>query len=273
MKIIVVDDHIAAQETVTVALASDPATKHHAVTGVRTPDELHGLDDLGIFGLAFVDLDFRRQSRESGLFALRLLDRAGVPAVIYAADDEDNRVLFLLAAFRFYRPWALVSKRASGAEIRKLVATIESGARPESAAVHRYQPPHRGIPVLDRLIVRASDIPIWRALATQSDRNAIAEVTSVSRSKVDSFLSEHFAVVAEIETELLFRTPPEPFPETETRALGRTASAYAHRLAPLHSFAVEHHRFFQDGEVMELIKERGDMRLAAGPHIASRRRR
>jgi DNA-binding NarL/FixJ family response regulator len=271
MKIIVVDDHIAAQETVAAALASDPATKHHVVTGVRTPDELHRIDDLGTFGLAFVDLDFRRQSRKTGLFALRLLDRADVPAVIYAADDEDNRVLFLLAAFRFYRPWALVSKRASGVEIRKLVATIDSGARPESSAMHRYQPPHRGIPILDRLIVRAGDIPIWRALATQSDRNAIAEVTNVSRSKVDSFLNEHSAVVAEIEKELLSRAPPEPFPET--RALGRAAHAYAHRFAPLHSFAVEHHRFFQDAEVMELIKERGDIRLAAAPHVAPRRRR
>jgi DNA-binding NarL/FixJ family response regulator len=271
MKIIVVDDHIAAQETVTAAVASDPATKQHAVTGVRTPDELHRLDDLGTFGLAFVDLDFRRQSRQTGLSALRLLDRAGVPAVIYAADDEDNRVLFLLAAFRFYRPRALVSKRASGAEIRKLVATIESGAWPESSVMRRYQPPHRGIPILDRLIVRAGDIPIWRALATQSDRNAIAEVTNVSRSKVDSFLSEHFDVVAEIEEELLFRTPAEPFPETQ--ALGRTAHVYAHRFAPLHAFAVEHHRFFQDAEVLELVKERGDMRMAAGSHTAPRRRR
>jgi hypothetical protein len=270
MKIIVVDDHIAAEETVTVAVASDPATKHHVVSGIRTPDELHHIDDLGTFGLAFVDLDFRRQSRSTGLFALRLLDRADVPAVIYAADDEDNRVLFLLAAFRFYRPWALVSKRASGAEIRKLVATIESGARPESPAMQRYQP-HRGIPIIDRLIVRAGDIPIWRALATQSDRNAIAEVTNVSRSKVDSFLNEHSAVVAEIEKELLFRTPPEPFPQM--RALGRAAHSYAHRFAPLHSFAVEHHRFFQDAELEELIKERGDIRLAAAPHIAPRRRK
>jgi len=272
MKIIVVDDHIAAQETVTVALASDPATKHHAVTGVRTPDELHRIDDLETFGLAFVDLDFRRQSRKTGLFALRLLDRAHVPAVIYAADDEDNRVLFLLAAFRFYRPWALASKRASSAEIRKLVATIDSGARPESAAMRRYQPPVRGIPMLDRLIVRAGDIPIWRALATQSDRNAISEVTDVSRSKVDSFLSEHYAVVAEIEEELLLRTPPEPFPETRA-TLGRVARAYAHRSAPLHSFAVEHHRFFQDAEVLELIKERGDIRLTAAPHVTPRQRR
>jgi hypothetical protein len=272
MKIIVVDDHIAAQETVTVALASDPATKYHVVTGVRTPDELHRIDDLGTFGLAFVDLDFRRQSRKTGLFALRLLDRAHVPAVIYAADDEDNRVLFLLAAFRFYRPWALVSKRASGAEIRKLVATIDSGARPKSSAMQRYQPPTRGISVLDRLIVRAGDIPIWRALATQSDRNAIAEVTDVSRSKVDSFLNEHSAVVAEIEEELLLRTPPEPVPETRA-TLGRAARTHAHRLAPLHSFAVEHHRFFQDAEVKELIKERGDIRLTGVPHVTPRRRR
>jgi hypothetical protein len=272
MKIIVVDDHIAAQETVTAAVASNPATKHHAVTGVRTPDDLHRLHDLGTFGLAFVDLDFRRQSRKTGLFALRLLDRADVPAVIYAADDEDNRVLFLLAAFRFYRPLALVSKRASGAEIRKLVATIESGARPESQAMHRYQPTPRGIPILDRLIVRAGDIPIWRALATQSDRNAIAEVTDVSRSKVDSFLNEHSDVVAEIEKELLFRTVPEPDPETRA-TLGSAARAYAHRFAPLHSFAVEHHRFFQDAEVTELIRERGDIRLTAAPHVAPRRHR
>jgi hypothetical protein len=253
MRIIVLDDHIAAQETVTVALASDPATKQHAVTGIRTPDELHRIDDLETLGLAFVDLDFRQQSRKTGLFALRLLDEARVPAVIYAADDEDNRVLFLLAAFQFYRPLALVSKRASGAEIRQLVATIGSGARPDPSAMQRYQPPTRGgISILDRLIVRKADIPIWRALATQSDRNAIAEVAGVSRSKVDSFLNEHSAIVAEIEEELLSRTPPEPLPETRT-ALGK--AAYAHRLAPLHSFAVEHRRFFQDAEILKLIKE------------------
>jgi hypothetical protein len=88
---------------------------------------------------------------------------------------------------------------------------------------------------------------------------------------IDSFLSEHFAIVAEIEEELLFRTPAEPFPDTQ--ALGKTAHVYAHRVAPLHSFAVEHHRFFQDAEVLELIKERGDIRLAPGSQATPRRRR
>jgi hypothetical protein len=41
----------------------------------------------------------------------------------------------------------------------------------------------------------------------------------------------------------------------------------------LHSFAVEHHRFFQDAEVKELIKERGDIRLTGVPHVTPRRRR
>jgi hypothetical protein len=152
------------------------------------------------------------------------------------------------------------------------VISGRTGWSTKSSAMQRYQPPTRGISVLDRLIVRAGDIPIWRALATQSDRNAIAEVTDVSRSKVDSFLNEHSAVVAEIEEELLLRTPPEPVPETRA-TLGRAARTHAHRLAPLHSFAVEHHRFFQDAEVKELIKERGDIRLTGVPHVTPRRRR
>lgn len=73
-------------------------------------------------------------------------------------------------------------------------------------------------------------------------------------------------VVAEIQEDLLSRIPPQPIPQT--RALG-AAHAYAHRFAPLHSFAAEHHRFFQDAEVEELIKERCDIR----PHLPPRRRR
>ena len=88
----------------------------------------------------------------------------------------------------------------------------------------------------------------------------------MSRSKVDSFLNEHFDVVAEIQQDLLSRILPQPIPQP--RALG-AAHAYAHRFAPLHSFAVEHHRFFQDAEVEELIKERCDVR----PHLPPRRRR
>jgi hypothetical protein len=272
MKIIVVDDHIQAEDAVRAALASDPSMEQHSVKGARTPDELERIDDLGTFGLAFVDLDFRRQSDKSGLFALRVLEHAGVLTVIYAADDEDNRALLLLAAFQFYEPLALVSKGASNAEIRKIVITIDSGARPDCPAMQRYQRPRRGKSIIDRLIIRASDLAIWKALATQSDRNAIAEAVPVSASKVDDFLREHYDIVEEIKETFLFRTPPEPPPAarpTRTRA----GQAYAHRLAPLHSFAVEHHHFFRDAEVERLIKQQGDMRLSPPPGRGPSRRR
>ncbi len=253
------------------ALGSDPSTEHHSVRGVRTPEELECVYDLGTFGLALVDLDFRRQSDKSGLSALRLLEQAGVPTVIYAAADEDNRVLLLLAAFQFYEPIGLVSKVATSADIRKVVIAIESGARPDSSATQHYQRPRRGLPIIDRLIIRASDLPIWRALATQSDRNAIAETVPVSASKVDDFLKEHYDVVEEIKERFLYRPPPAPAAAQPIRT--RAGQAYAHRLAPLHSFAVENYHFFQDPELERLIKQRGDIRLSPPPERGRSRRR
>jgi DNA-binding NarL/FixJ family response regulator len=265
MKIIVVDDHIAAEEAVHAALMSDPA-EHNVVTGVRTLDELARIEGLQTFDLAFVDLDFRRESKKSGLLALRLLRDARVRAVIYAA-DEDNRVLFLLAAFQFYQPWALLSKSASGNEIREQVAAVKAGVRRYPPEVRRYlPPPHPCPPRLDELIHRASDLPIWRELATHSDRYAVARAANVSRSKVDSFLSDHSEVVAGIESDLLLRTRPVPQAQT-TR--GSQAKAYEHRFAPMHSFAAEHHRFFQDAEVEALIDERDRARAT---HVRPRRR-
>jgi CheY-like chemotaxis protein len=266
MKIIVVDDHVAAEVTINAALTSDPVTEN-IVTGVTTPDALGRRDDLNEFDVAFVDLDFRRQSEKSGLFALRLLQDAKVPAVIYTADDEDNRVLFLLAAFQFYSPWALLSKRASSDEIRRHAAIIKSGAHPDSPAMRRYQPPPLGKPILNQLIYRASDLPIWRALGAYSDRNAVAEATHVSRSKVDSFLSDHSDVVAYIESELLLRTRPLP----EIHTTRERAHPYAHRFAPLHSFAAEHHRFFADAEVEVLLEKRDRALLPPVAHRRSRR--
>jgi CheY-like chemotaxis protein len=250
MRIIVVDDYISAEETIRAATAGGG----HAVTGVRTPEELRRVPGLAGFGLAFVDLDYRRLSTQTGLLALRLLDQAGVPAVIYAADDEDNRVLFLLAAFQFYAPAALVSKRASRAEIQLLVDTLAAGNRPASPAARRYEPPRLGPSLIDQLIVRASDLTIWQALAAHSDRLAIARSAQWSASKVDKFLAERFDVVQQVESGLLGRAdlalvPGEVPPPWESRSR-------QHRLGPVRAFAAEHYHFFFDDEVAALVRAR-----------------
>jgi len=270
MNIVVADDLFWPQETVRFALAADPATKHHVVTGVRDPEELRRLPDLGTFGLAFVDLDFRNTSSKSGLFALRLLEQFDVRAVVYAADDEDNRALSLMAAFRFFHPHGLVSKGASSAEIRQAVTVIESGARLDTPAMRRYARP-RGLSYIDRLLPRVGDLAIWRALARFTDRRTIALAAQVSPRTLDTFLNDRFDIVAEISEAFHFQAPPAtPTPVTPALTAGEARHA---RLAPLHAFALTHRRFFDDAELEKLLRERDDGRdpPTAGRGPAARR--
>ena len=244
MKILVIDDYVAAEDAVRAALDSSPATQGHEVTGVRTPGGLHQLGGLDGFGLAFVDLNFGRLTSQTGLSALRVLRDSGVPAVIYTADEEENRLLFLLAAFHFYSPLGLVSKRASRDEIHRLVAFINAGTVPPSPAARRYERPRVGPSLFDQLIVRVEDLPVWRALGEQSDRVAIAKATSMHTRTLDKFLADHFDAVEGLEATLLDRTRPQ------------NLRPHEHRFTPIHTFAVTHHQFFQDPEVERLINER-----------------
>jgi hypothetical protein len=255
MKIIVVDDHLDAEQIVRGALASGPAAGKHSVHGVRAPEELEGIGDLDTFRLAFVDMAFREPTQNSGLLALRLLAKTRVPAVIYSAEAEDNRLLFLLAAFQFFEPRGLVPKGTSSAEIRKIVVTVESGAWPDTPAMERYKPPRRGLSILDRLVPRGSDLPIWRALSEYTGRSAIAEAAQVNPRRVDTFLNEHYPIVAEIEETFRLRTAHRPLPDLRP-ARTKAAREYAHLMPRLYSFAVVHRDFFADPEVDRLIAER-----------------
>jgi CheY-like chemotaxis protein len=254
MRILVIDDYIAAEDAVRAALESSRATQDHEVVGVRTPEELRQRGGLAGFDLAFVDLSFGRLTSQTGLSALRVLRDIGVPAVIYTADEEENRLLFLLAAFHFYNPLGLVSKRASRDEICHLVAVINAGTVPPSPATQRYERPRVGPSLFDQLIVRAEDLPVWRALGEQSDRVAIAKVACMHTRTLDKFLSDHSDAVEGLEVVLLGRTRPE----NPTAAPDRTKSVrhHEHRFTPIHAFAVTHHQFFQDPEVEKLIRER-----------------
>jgi CheY-like chemotaxis protein len=257
MKIMVVDDQVDAEDLVRAALASGPAAGLHSVRGVISPAGLRTVDDLGSYRLAFVDMMFLDPGGDSGLLALRLLEKAGVPVVIYSAAAENNRLLFLLAAFQFFRPRGLVPKGASSAEIQKLVRAVESDMWPDFPAAECYRPPAVGMSKLDRLIIRPSCLPIWRALAEYTSRTAIAEAAGVSASKVDDFLIEHYDIVMELDERSQLRASPQPLPDLR---LGRTkaAQAYSRRVTPLYSFALVHRRFFADPELERQIALRDE---------------
>src|SRR4051812_44329362 len=103
MRIVVADDFVSVEQTISRALEDkgDGTRTRHEVVGVRSPQALRKALASASFDLAFVDMDFGRGVPDSGLVALRFLDEAGVKAVVHSADSEDNRVLFLLAAFQF----------------------------------------------------------------------------------------------------------------------------------------------------------------------------
>ncbi|MFJ6214143.1 hypothetical protein ACIQGZ_12535 [Streptomyces sp. NPDC092296] len=247
MRIVVVDNVMQAGEAVARALDGTG----HEVAWALTPEVLAGMLDGQRFDLAFVDLDFGRMSEQSGLAALRQLAARSVRSVVYSADSEDSRLLFLLAAFQFHRPLGLLTKEAPGAEIRELVRAAEAGERLRGAlSGDRYRPPAHGTAWLDRLIPSTTDLAVWEQLPYYSSRWELARTAHVSERTVDKFLLRHAEAVRELER--VFRRRPEPpFPAAPGDRRARSPL-----LAPLHAFAVTHFRFFRDPEVRPLIEAR-----------------
>ena len=77
------------------------------------------------FDQAIVDLRYA-QSAATGLTALvTLRDLApGTKTIISTTDEEENRLLYLLAAFQFFEPKAMLAKRADAFVTRAVVEAI-----------------------------------------------------------------------------------------------------------------------------------------------------
>lgn len=252
MRVLVVDDHLGAEAVIVRALSpaqgnGEDGTRH-PVVGVRSPAALRKRDDLGSFDVAFVDMVYGRNAPESGLAVLRLLDHSDVRTVIYTTATEDNRVMYVLAAFQFFRPVGLLSKEAPETEVRELLRVMSDPyAEPRRTAIARYLPPRNRASLLDQLIGSRNDLLIWRALATHESRSEVAAVARVAPRTVDNFMSSHFEAMRSIQAEFLSRTM-RGGPEARDRTVSR--------LVPMHAFAVQNAGFFQDADLEFLIRER-----------------
>jgi hypothetical protein len=258
VRIIVVDDAVAAEDSLALALAATApaAGPAHQVMGVRSPRELRQILAVDrVFDLAMVDMDFGPGSAETGLVALRLLDETGIPCVVWCADIDENRGLLLLAAFHYFEPWALASKAGPIADVLHLVEAMEKGLRPGRGLAERYRPARGGgACLLERLVGNATQLDIWRALTVFSSRPEVAARAGVAEGTLDRFLQERYAPMREAEHRLVGASTGR---ETENVERNRA------RLAPLHAFAVRHANFFRDQELERIV--RGRYRRAAGP--------
>ncbi|MCM3922917.1 hypothetical protein ND748_14760 [Frankia sp. AiPs1] len=255
MRVVVVDDVLIWEEAVAVGLgAMGTVGGPYQVAGARSPADLEALLRTDSFDLAFVDMNYGKRVRESGLTALRLLAEHHIPAVVYWNKPEDNRALFVLAAFQFFRPLALVPKTMSSAEIRKVVDTLAAGQPYETPDLALYRPPVGRASLLDRLVPTSGDLLIWRALTVFAGRTEVAREAHFSLRRVDNFLRDRFEAMVDVQRRLL-DDPTDGLP-TVTQSLSLTEVKQS-RLTPMHAFAQTHQAFFRDPELARQLRERG----------------
>jgi CheY-like chemotaxis protein len=244
MRVLVVDDQWIVESAVDRALA--PAG--HDVVGVRSPEELDArfATDRD-FQLAFVDLDFLRESPRSGLAALEACGKVGVPAAVITADGEHNRILHLLAAFEFYPDTlTLLSKHGAEDDMRAVASAIAHGHRPHPGASVRFRPPRRGTSWIHSLIRQPRHLALWRAAAIHDRHQTIIQATKVGPRSLSTFLEQSADAVHRLQHEFFDAAIPEDDAVAGTRKK---------HLQVVTAFAQTYARFFHDTDVKRLVNE------------------
>ena len=135
---------------------------------------------------------------QTGLTALATLRELapGTKTIISTTDEEENRLLYLLAAFQFFEPKALLAKRADAFVTRAVVEAIgrgDSSPSPDAdpfrkAAVMRP-------PLLDQLVHNRTELGIWQELARFDKRQEIANAAHVHPRTLDAFTAAKGAAI------------------------------------------------------------------------------
>jgi CheY-like chemotaxis protein len=240
MRILVIDDSVDAEYAIVHALRGTD----HVVAGARDPRELPELlASTESFDVALVDMIFGRDCPVSGLGALRILREAapGVMPVVRWSDEEDNRLLYLLAAFAFFSPLAVVPKREGPEAIAALMVAVARG-EPVTGGAERYL----GQDYVDQLLRNPTDLAIWRAMTRFDKRADIARAAFVSASAVDHFIADMYPVTEHLQSR--YGDPVD--------AAGRPEHAHNTPLMRLAQFAKLHMEFFRDPDLDPLLEHR-----------------
>jgi DNA-binding NarL/FixJ family response regulator len=249
MRILVIDDYL------NVELALRGILDGHVVSGVRDPLALpRMLAHEAPFDEAIVDLRYA-QSAATGLTALATLRRLspGTRTIISTTDEEENRLLYLLAAFQFFDPKALLAKRADAFVTR---AVVEAVGRGDPSPSPDADPFRRAAamrpPLLDQLVHNRTELGIWQELARFDKRLQIANAAHVHPRTLDAFTAAKGAAIDAVTAH--FPRPgrgTDPGGEGPGEA-GPTAAHGANLIRVIH-FARIHEQFFADEEVAGLL--------------------
>ena len=178
MRILVIDDYL------NVEMALRGILDGHTVTGVRDPAVLpRMLACEEPFDEAVVDLRYA-QSAATGLTALATLRRLApnTRTIISTTDEEENRLLYLLAAFQFFEPKALLAKRADAFVTRAVVEAVGRGDPSPSPGADPFRTAAAMRPtLLDQIVHSRTELGIWQELARFDKRQEIGRASCRER--------------------------------------------------------------------------------------------
>jgi DNA-binding NarL/FixJ family response regulator len=262
VRILVIDDYL------NVEMALRGILDGHTVAGVRDPDALpRMLAYEEPFEAAIVDLRYV-QTAATGLTALATLRQLspGTKTIISTTDEEENRLLYLLAAFQFFEPKALLAKRADAFVTR---AVVEAVGRGDPSPSPDADPFRRAAalrpPLLDQLVHNRTELGIWQELARFDKRLQIASAAHVHPRTLDVFTAAKGAAIEAVAghfsrpdrgngppagaaSEPAAAASPGPGP-----GAGPGAAHGANLIRVIH-FARTHEQFFADQEVAGLLE-------------------
>ena len=251
MRILVIDDYL------NVEMALRGILDGHTVAGVRDPAALpRMLAYEEPFDQAIVDLRYV-QSAATGLTALATLRQLspGTKTIISTTDEEENRLLYLLAAFQFFEPKALLAKRADAFVTRAVVEAVGRGdpsPSPDADPFRRAAATRP--PLLDQLVHSRTELGIWQELARFDKRLQIASAAHVHPRTLDAFTAAKGAAIDVVAAHF-----PRPVRGTELSAdadaaVSGPAAAHGANLIRVIHFARTHEQFFADAEVAGLLE-------------------
>ena len=154
------------------------------------------LADQAPFDEAIVDLRYA-QSTATGLTALAMLRQLSpdTKTIISTTDEEENRLLNLLAAFRFFDPKALLAKRADAFVTRAVVEAVGRGELPQPDADPFRRAAAMRPPLLDQPVHNRTELGIWQELARFDKRLQIANAAHVHPRTLDAFTAAKGAAI------------------------------------------------------------------------------
>jgi CheY-like chemotaxis protein len=157
--------------------------------------------------VAIVDLGLG-PGQPSGLGAIDLLEKAGIPVAVYTEYGEGTRrLMFVYAAFSWYKPVALLPKshftanmgvdRAARTFASDITRISDRQAPGPNLAAYFRPSPSREWP-FDRVLSSRSDLLKWRAFVTYSQTAGVAASLGLHPKVIEKWLAAKYDAVWEL---------------------------------------------------------------------------